>query len=173
MLASTGVRTPCILMLAVLALAGCAAEGGCRSQSECGSAESCVPPGVPRACGIPCMQERRCESAADCDAGQVCEEYVGGCCFAGELSSRCAPPCTEGSCEAGRRCESASGLCLVIACDDGFACGPHTSCAAGAAGADVHGCVRDACTADGDCEGGACVDGLCYEGPGTCEPPVP
>ncbi len=163
----------CLALSLVLVAAGCAADGGCRSQSECGSAQACVPPGVPYACGIPCMQERACESAADCEDGQVCAEYVGSCCFAGELSSRCLPPCTDGSCAAGERCDGASGLCVTIACDNGYACAEHTSCAPGAAGADAHGCVRDACSGDGECDGGACVDGLCYEGPGTCEGPVP
>lgn len=119
------------------------------------------------------MQERQCESATDCEPGQVCAEYVGSCCFAGELSSHCIPPCTDTSCAAGERCDSASGLCLVIACDDGFTCAEHTTCTPGAAAADAHGCIRDECAGDGECGGGACVDGLCYDGPGTCEGPVP
>ncbi len=173
MLASAGMPRTSIILLTGLAFASCADGDGCRSQSECAPAQSCVPPGVPRRCGIPCVEERLCESAADCEAGQVCEEYVGGCCFAGELSSRCVPPCAAGSCAAGERCDASSGLCLLIACDEGFACGPHTSCAPSTAGADVHGCVRDACVGDADCEGGACVEGLCYEGAGTCEPAIP
>jgi hypothetical protein len=163
-------------LAAVLALfiVGCAAlDGSCRSQAECGSAESCVAPGARRACGIPCPVERECEDASDCDTGEVCAEFVATCCFAGELSSRCAPACTDGSCAADERCDASSGLCSAIPCDDGHACPEHTSCRPAEAGADVHGCTRDACGGDGDCPGGACVDGLCYAGPGACEGPVP
>lgn len=171
----TAMRAASILAcFAPIALVACAADaGGCRSQSDCTSAEACVPPGAPRACGIPCSAMRTCASSADCASGDVCVEYVAPCCFAGELSSRCQPSCDAGSCPEGERCDAASGLCEVTPCDDGYECAVHTTCAPGAAGADAHGCVRDGCAGDGDCADGACVDGRCYEGPGSCEGPAP
>jgi len=163
----------CVVASAATVIAAGCSNGGCRSQSECGSDESCVPPGVRRACGIPCPEQRDCESAEDCAPGQVCGEYVATCCFAGERSSRCQLPCTDASCAEGERCDATSGLCVTVLCDEGLACAPHTHCSPGSAGADEHGCVRDPCAGDGDCGDGGCVDGLCYDGPGSCEPPVP
>lgn len=159
----------------LLGLGACASDvGGCRSQDECGDTESCVPPGAPRACGIPCQVDRACEADSDCDTGQVCEEYVATCCFAGELSARCVPACADDAgCLEGERCDTTSGQCGLVPCDDGYACPAHTTCSSGAAGIAGHGCVRDACGGDGDCGDGACVDGRCYEAAGTCEGPVP
>lgn len=165
-----------VLSLASLFLAaGCTSAPleGCRSQADCASAESCVPPGARRACGIGCPQERLCERDDECEAGQVCVEYVASCCLAGEISTRCQPRCDASSCAEGERCDDASGRCEVIPCGTEYACDAHTTCDPSDPDADRHGCARDACTSDADCDGGTCVDRLCYEGPGTCEPTVP
>ncbi len=146
--------------------------GPCRSDAECGGHMSCVPPGTPHACGIPCMAVRDCESAADCSGGQACAEFAGGCCFRGERGTRCAPRCTDATCPEGERCDGASGSCVIALCDGAYSCPSRTSCRRGDPNADVHGCVRDACAADAECGSGACVSGRCYDGPGACQGPA-
>lgn len=154
-----------------MACPGIACPSDCRSDADCTSgSETCLPPGVPPACGIGCAMMRDCESHADCGEGLRCVEMVGPCCSAADpLESRCLPACAPGSCPEGQRC-NADAICEPTPCADGYTCPAHTTCTGTG---DEHGCSRNACTSDADCPSGACVSGLCYTGPGTCTPPSP
>ncbi len=147
----------------------------CRSTGDCASSESCVPPGVPRACGICAPVPLECDGAADCGEGEVCVRENVPCSCEPVLGALCRPACTTDSCAEGERCGS-DGACEPIACDEGWVCPDNTRCSAEtgpALAVDAHGCFRIACASDIDCDCGACIDGLCYDGPGTCQPPVP
>lgn len=149
-------------------------DGSCRVLADCPSGRTCVAPGDPVPCGIPCQPHATCASDADCAATDLCESYLETCCVPGDpTSTRCVPPCTAGSCAAGTAC-AASGRCEPVACAAGYACPAHTRCDAAAAGADPHGCLRRTCTDDSACESaGWCVNGACHEAAGACRSPAP
>ncbi|WP_157069760.1 hypothetical protein [Sandaracinus amylolyticus] len=136
----------------------------------------CVPPGTPRACGICRPAEHQCEVDGDCGPGSFCVERAASCLCDGATQRVCEIDCRTAEsdpCAAGERCGS-DGRCRVLSCEGEWTCGVNQRCTPGAdAPTDAHGCSRVACDTALDCDCGACIDGLCYDGPGTCEPPVP
>jgi len=154
---------------AALASAGCRlAPGDCRDERDCASSESCVPPFSPAGCGacftamLPCSDDAECDAVA---AGLICEPVFCAC-DAAELG--CTPGCTrDDQCIEGSRC-GASGRCEALPCTAVADCPAQFDCSAAGS------CARRACSGDSGCAGaGYCVGGLCYDGPGTCEGPVP
>ena len=149
----------------------CAAP--CRANGDCPMGQECLAPGESRPmCGIACMVEALCVDSSECDTGQVCAEYLGGCCSPGDpLSTQCVIACTPEACVAGEAC-AMDGICRPLPCDAGFTCPAHFTCRVGETGADGHGCMRDACESDITCGSGACVKSFCYDGPGACVTPM-
>ncbi len=127
----------------------------CRVDSDCPTeCGSCT---VGSVCGgVGCATE--CSSDSDCAEGWCST----GCC------SYCVSPCPDTPCPEGRRCDTTTGRCGIIPCDDPEAppCGTNTRCTDGS-------CQRLACTTDTDCDCGTCASGYCYDRPGQCCPPLP
>jgi hypothetical protein len=136
----------------------------------------CVPPGTPRGCGFCRPAEHECEGDGDCGPGSFCVERPASCLCDGATQRVCEIDCRTAEsdpCAAGERCAS-DGRCRPLSCEGEWACGVNLRCTPGAdAITDAHGCSRLACDTALDCDCGSCIDGLCYDGPGTCEPPVP
>lgn len=139
----------------------------CTSQQDCNAGTYCRFPGDPQACGVPCFQDRQCESDDDCGDG-VCQEFTASCCEEGTLSSQCVAACTESSCPDGTTC-GGSGHCECT--DDG--CGVNQACESVNGG--LRSCMRRRCNDIADCDCGVCSDGLCTPPPdvGYCDLAVP
>ncbi len=140
----------------------------CTSDDQCVSFGACYPPGT-GCCPVEMIAPRTCENDTDCADGEVCEEYVpSGACVTG-VGTQCVADCRMG----GRDCTEATcddmGHCVPLACPGDWTCPENHDCAAGSAGADVHGCVVRGCGGPADCDCGACVNGFCVSGPGTCQ----
>ncbi len=138
---------------------GTATIGACATQEECPSGEYCFAPGEPN-----CPVEQSCLGSG-CPTGQWCA--IADPAFPVCGDSECRDLCTDDAgCRAGAEtCDLASGNCVAIRCDAGFACAPHESCVAAAP---VHGCVRDTCADDAACADGRCVKGECHDTLGFC-----
>jgi hypothetical protein len=139
---------------------GGATSSGCATDADCrNSGEVCFYPGQPN-----CPVDFSC-SPEYCATDEWCSPADPAFPICGD--SECRPHCVDdGGCRSGAEtCSAASGTCVPIPCDGGFACASHETCVPGGP---VHGCVRDACAGDADCAGGFCVESKCYDDPGRC-----
>ena len=161
----------------VLVEPACAGDEGsdCRTAADCRGELECAAPDAPQVCGIPGTAQ--CGDDLECGEGSVCHAIADPCSPDG-VGSECRPPCSEGGCVEGFRCDPERAACVAIPCDDGWACASFEDCSPASppetpVHARTHGCVAIACERDGDCSGAdACVLGVCQSGPGTCVEPM-
>ena len=113
-----------------------------------------IPFTIGAACGLTIV----CETAADCDDGDVCnglEDCVDDACVSGtQLDCDDTNPCTDDSCDPVSGCDNLNN---TAPCDDGDGCTEDDVCAGGACqpGADLDCDDVNPCT-DDSCVGGAC-----------------
>jgi hypothetical protein len=140
------VRIELVLLIVVLALAGCSEgdasgalvrmvtptpAGRCRGDQDCEPGEGCEPPDAPPACGTCQNVESNCATDADCTGAEVCGPAM--------VSCACAPA---------RLCQPPRAVVPAAP-------------------------APRACTTDADCGADYCVFRLCRASLGSCVQPQP